>query len=79
MITSEICYCNRCVTVDVRSFTAVFVAVQEMEQLAISGDYPAIAAVVASNGGEACPLKPAGSGSNATVPSPAVDGPTFYR
>lgn len=50
-----------------------------MEQLAISGDYPAIAAMVASDGGEACPVKPAGSGSNTTVPNPAVDGPTFYR
>lgn len=55
--------------------------IQEMEAAARSGEFPAITAVMASDGGERCPTAPAGNttASPVPVPDPALDGPTFYR
>ncbi|EIE21208.1 hypothetical protein COCSUDRAFT_57119 [Coccomyxa subellipsoidea C-169] len=53
----------------------------EMEAAARSGEFPAITAVMPSDGGERCPTAPAGNttASPVPVPDPALDGPTFYR
>ena len=50
-----------------------------MADVARSEAYPAISAFVASNGGQACATAPKGNGVPSAVPSPAFDGPTFYR
>lgn len=47
--------------------------------VARSADFPAISAMVASDGGLACSVAPAGNGTAAKAPSPAADGPTFFR
>lgn len=59
--------------------TASFAA-QLQHELALVAQpgLPAIEAVLASDGGAACPAPPAGSGSG-SPPSPATAGPTFYQ
>lgn len=52
---------------------------QEMEAVARLVDFPAISAMVASDGNMACSEVPAGNGTAAQAPSPAADGPTFFR
>ncbi len=52
---------------------------QEMEAVARSAEFPAISAMVASDGNMACSDAPAGKGTAAKAPSPAADGPTFFR
>ncbi|BDA51062.1 probable beta-galactosidase [Coccomyxa sp. Obi] len=52
---------------------------KEMEAVARSADFPAISAMVASDGGLACSAAPAGNGTAGKAPSPATDGPTFFR
>lgn len=53
--------------------------VQEMEVAARSAAFPAISAVLATDSGDACPAAPKAAGSAAAAPSPAADGPTFYK
>ncbi len=59
--------------------TASFAAQLQHELASVAQPgLPAIEAVLASDGGAACPAPPAGSGSG-SAPSPATDGPTFYQ
>lgn len=50
----------------------------KVELAAHTEQFPAVSAIVAADGGETCPAPPKAA-STARAPSPATDGPTFFR